>query len=264
MTSYEPFLADSDEPRFDDTDALRRHRMRRAALAYRLFGAYHWGEQGDGHISARDPERTDCFWLLRYGVPFGAATVSDLVLVGPGGAIVDANGNADPTINITAYNIHWPIHEARPEIVCAAHTHTPYGTPWSANAEPFQQIVQEATAFFERHSVYDGEDVNVQSTDGGKRIAVALGEGHGVILRNHGLLTVGGIDRRGDRLVHHDGARRRGARQGAPPATDQRRSRPHECERDGAARDGMARLQLGVPRARARPERRRLNRVYLA
>jgi ribulose-5-phosphate 4-epimerase/fuculose-1-phosphate aldolase len=113
--------------------------------------------------------------------------VSDLVLVGPGGAIVDTNGNADPTINISAYNIHSPIHAARPEIVCAAHTHTPYGTPWSANAEAFQQIVQEATAFFERHAVYDGEDVNVQSTDGGKRIAVALGEGHGVILRDHAL-----------------------------------------------------------------------------
>ena len=191
VSDHEPLRTDSCEPDFDDADALRRHRMRRAALAYRLFGAFHWGETGDGHISTRDPERTDCFWLLRYGVPFGAATVADLVLVGPDGSIVDANGNADPSINITAYYIHWPIHEARPDIVCAAHTHTPYGTPWSANAEPFQQIVQEATAFFECHAVYDGEDVNVQSTDGGKRIAVALGEGRGVILRNHGLLTVG-------------------------------------------------------------------------
>ena len=76
--------------------------------------------------------------------------------------------------------------------MCAAHTHTPYGTPWSANAEPFEQIVQEATAFHGRHSVYDGDDVNVQSPEGGKRIAAALGDGLGVILRNHGLLTVGG------------------------------------------------------------------------
>jgi ribulose-5-phosphate 4-epimerase/fuculose-1-phosphate aldolase len=192
MSSHEPLRTDSGEPVFTDAEALRRHRMRRTALAYRLFGAYHWGEQGDGHISARDPVRSDCFWLLRYGVPFGSATVHDLVLVGPGGEIVDANSNADADINITAYNIHWPIHEARPDVMCAAHVHTPYGTPWSANAEPFQQIVQEATAFFECHAVYDGEDVNVQSTDGGKRIAVAVGEGRGVILRNHGLLTVGG------------------------------------------------------------------------
>ena len=166
--------------------------MRRTALAYRLFGALGWGEQGDGHISARDPERLDAFWLLRYGVPFGQATVRDLVLVGPDGTVLDANGNDSGEINITAYNIHWPIHEARPDVVCAAHTHTPHGTPWSANALPFGQIVQEATAFHQRHAVYDGEDVNVSSTDGGKRIAAALGEGRGVIMRNHGLLTVGG------------------------------------------------------------------------
>jgi len=171
--------------------ALRSHRVRRAALAYRLFGSYRWGEQGDGHISTRDPEHTDSFWLLRYGVPFGEARVADLVLVGPEGTVVDPQSNVDPQINLTAHYIHSPIHAARPEVVCAVHTHTPYGTPWSANAEPFQQIVQEATAFFGCHSVYDGHDVNVQSTDGGKHIAAALGEGRGVILRNHGLLTVG-------------------------------------------------------------------------
>lgn len=164
--------------------------MRRTALAYRLLGALGWGEQGDGHISARDPEHADAFWLLRYGVPFRDATVRDLVLVGPEGTVIDDNGN-DPEINITAYNIHWPIHEARPDVVCAVHTHTPYGTPWSANALPFSQIVQEATAFHGCHAVYDGDDVSVLSTDGGTRIAAALGDGRGVILRNHGLLTVG-------------------------------------------------------------------------
>src|SRR3954469_8123044 len=108
MRSHSPPRPDGCEPAFDDRESERRHRMRRAALAYRLFGAYHWGETGDGHISTRDPERTDRFWLLRYGAPLGEATVADLVLVGPDGAIVDANGNADPSINITAYYIHWP------------------------------------------------------------------------------------------------------------------------------------------------------------
>lgn len=191
MSSHPPLRLGDTEPTFTTAADTRRHRMRRVALAYRLFGAYHWGDLGDGHISARDPERDDCFWLLRYGVPFGAATVRDLVLVGPGGAVVDANGNDPAEINITAYNIHWPVHEARPDVVCAAHTHTQYGTPWSANAEPFRQIVQEATAFLGCHAVYEGEDVNVQSPEGGKRIAVALGDGRAAILRNHGLLTVG-------------------------------------------------------------------------
>jgi ribulose-5-phosphate 4-epimerase/fuculose-1-phosphate aldolase len=166
---------------------LRAHRRDRLVLAYRLFGALHWGEQGDGHISARDPERTDCFWLLRYGVPFGKATVDDLVLVGPDGSVVEGLGE----INVTAYNIHWPIHEARADVVCAVHTHTPYGTPWSACARPFAMICQEAVAFHGCHSVFDDGEVDVQDTDGGKRIAAALADGRLVILRNHGLLTVG-------------------------------------------------------------------------
>jgi ribulose-5-phosphate 4-epimerase/fuculose-1-phosphate aldolase len=190
VARHPDLLPTSFEPVIDDPAALRAHRRRRVALAYRLLGALHWGEQGDGHVSGRDPERTDCFWILRYGVPFGEATVADLVLVGPGGDVLD--GHPSQTINIAAYNIHWPILQARPDAVSAVHTHTPYGTPWSASATAFRPIIQEACAFVDRHAVYDGEDVEVTSDEGGKRIAAALGDGTGVILRNHGLLTVGG------------------------------------------------------------------------
>ncbi|NND01557.1 MAG: class II aldolase/adducin family protein [Acidimicrobiia bacterium] len=183
-----PTLSPSDaEPKFGDPAQERAHRKRRLALAYRLFGGFGWGALGDGHISARDPERTDAFWLLRYGVPFGEATIADLVLVGPGGQVVDGEGG----INMTAYNIHGPVHDARPEVTAAAHTHTQYGTPWCATNTPFSMICQEATAFFEDHAVFDDEEVQVMSPDGGKRIAAALGEAKGVLLRNHGLLSVG-------------------------------------------------------------------------
>jgi ribulose-5-phosphate 4-epimerase/fuculose-1-phosphate aldolase len=191
VTGHLPLGLDDGEPTITDVGALRAHRQRRLALAYRLFGALHWGEQGDGHISARDPERTDCFWLLRYGVPFNAATVDDLVLVAPDGSMVGGERVETAEINPTAYYIHMPIHEARPEVVCAAHTHTPYGTPWSASAEPFEMICQEALAFFDDQAVFDEGEVDVQSTDGGKRIAAALGGAKLVNLRNHGLLTVG-------------------------------------------------------------------------
>ena len=178
---------DSSEPEVTDPDRLRRHRCERLVLAYRLFGSLRWGEQGDGHISARDPERTDCFWLLRYGVPFGQAGIDDLVLVDPDGRVIGASG----AINPTAHYIHAPVHAARPDIVCAVHTHTPYGTPWAACARPFSMLCQEAVAFFGCHSVFDDGEVDILSVDGGKRIAAALGEGRLAILRNHGLLTVG-------------------------------------------------------------------------
>jgi ribulose-5-phosphate 4-epimerase/fuculose-1-phosphate aldolase len=176
------------EPAFTDVEQWRAHRKRRLALAYRVFGAMRWGSVGDGHISARDPSRQDHFWLARYGVPFGLVTVDDLVLVGPDGSVVEGEG----WINPAAYHIHWPIHEARPDVVSAAHTHTPFGTSFCALVEPLRPISQESCAFFEDHAVFDDEEVDIVCTDGGKRIAAALGQARAVLLRNHGTLTVGG------------------------------------------------------------------------
>jgi ribulose-5-phosphate 4-epimerase/fuculose-1-phosphate aldolase len=185
--SYPILWRSNTEPEFDDPAEERIHRKRRLALAYRIFGAFGWGALGDGHISARDPERTDAFWLVRYGVPFGRVTVDDLVLVAPGGVVVEGEGD----INMTAYYIHGPIHDARPGVVAAAHTHTQYGTPFAATATTFEMLCQEATAFFEDHTLFDDEEVQILSSDGGKRIAAALGDAKATILRNHGLLTVG-------------------------------------------------------------------------
>lgn len=176
------------EPGFASVEELRAHRKRMLVTSYRLFGAFGWGSLGDGHITARDPERTDAMWLIRYGVPFHRTTVDDLVLVGPEGRVEDGGGS----INMTAYYIHAPIHEARPETVAVAHTHTPYATPWAANVEGFRMICQEATAFFDDHEVYEGEEVQVSDFDTGKKIAATLGGAKAVLLRNHGPVTVGG------------------------------------------------------------------------
>ena len=169
----------------------RAHRKRMCALGYRIFGAMRWGMLGDGHISARDPELTDHFWLLDWGVPFAEATVHQLVLVGPGGEVKDADGNATGAVNTAGYYIHHPLLAARPDIVSASHTHTAFGTPWSANVEPFRALSQEACAFVFDQALFDDEEVEVLSIDGGKRIAAALGNRKFCILRNHGLLTVG-------------------------------------------------------------------------
>lgn len=168
-------------------DAIREDRKRQVALGYRILAAQRWGDLGDGHISARDPERTDCFWMLRYGPSYHTARVRDLVLVGPDGDVVEGEG----PINTAAYYIHHPILVARPDAVSACHVHTGWGTPFSAEVRPVEPITQEACVFFEDHAIFDDEEVQVQSVEGGKRIAVALGRNRAVILRNHGLLTVG-------------------------------------------------------------------------
>lgn len=176
----------SAKPQFT-VDQIRARRKRDCALGYRLLAAQKWGDLGDGHISARDPERTDCFWMLRYGVSYHAAMVSDLVLVGPDGKLVEGEG----FVNIAGYYIHQPILEARPDLVSAVHVHTGWGTPFSAEARLFDTISQESCIFFEDHALWDDEEVQVQSVAAGRRIAEALGQNRAIILRNHGLLTGG-------------------------------------------------------------------------
>jgi len=166
---------------------IRAEYKRQTALGYRLFAAMRWGDMGDGHITARDPERPDCFWLLRLGVPYNNATVHDLLLVGPDGSLVEGDG----IINPAAYHIHHPLLAARPDVVSAAHVHTPWGTPFSAEVRLVEPVTQESCYWFERHTIFDDEEVDILDVDGGKRIAAALGDLPAIVLRNHGLLTVG-------------------------------------------------------------------------
>lgn len=169
-----------------EINAERLKRKREVALGYRIFASLRWGDLGDGHITARDPEHTDCMWLLRYPVGFERATINDLVLVRADGTTVDGRN-----INQTAYHIHHPIHEARADVVAVAHTHTAWGTAFCATARPLQAITQEACQFFERWASFDDDEVQVLGLGGGERIAEALGSNQVVLLRNHGLLTTG-------------------------------------------------------------------------
>mgnify|MGYP001591802517 CR=1 FL=1 len=81
---YPDISYSSDLPSFDDPEEMRQHRKWEVAIGYRIFSKLRWGHLGDGHSSARDPILTDHFWVLGYGIPFWAATVDKLILVGPG------------------------------------------------------------------------------------------------------------------------------------------------------------------------------------
>ena len=189
LDRYPDITYDAMPPEVDDLEELRLLRKWEAALGYRIFAAMRWGQLGDGHVTARDPILTDHFWVLGYGIPFRDATVDNLTLVGP-----DGQGVMGPTengVNFAAYNIHWPILDARPDLVSAAHTHTGFGTPWSANVQPFRPISQESCSLVFNQSMYKGEDLEVVSTAGGEAIAQAMGDTMCCILRNHGLLTGG-------------------------------------------------------------------------
>lgn len=154
---------------------------------YRLFAALGWGDLGDGHISGRDPEHPGTIWLLDAGTPFKRASTETLVRLNGDGEVVEGVGST----NWPAFYIHYPILAHRAELLSVAHTHTPFGTPFAAEARQFEAITQESCIFMDDHAVFDDEEVQVQDTQCGSRIAEALGGNRGVILRNHGLLTVG-------------------------------------------------------------------------
>jgi ribulose-5-phosphate 4-epimerase/fuculose-1-phosphate aldolase len=163
------------------------HRKQRLAAAFRLFAKYGYDEGVAGHITARDPERLDHFWVNPFGMSFAKVRVSDLLLVNHEGEVVEG----DRPVNRAAFAIHSQVHRARPDVVAAAHSHSLHGKAWSSLGRPLDPITQDACDFYRDHAVYQGFNGVVVDTEEGGNIATALGSTKAVILRNHGLLTVG-------------------------------------------------------------------------
>jgi ribulose-5-phosphate 4-epimerase/fuculose-1-phosphate aldolase len=174
-------------PSFESPLDERRHRQERLAAAFRLFAKFGFEEGVAGHITARDPIEPTTFWVNPFVVPFAHIKVSDLVRIDHEGDVVDGHYR----VNRAAFAIHSQVHAARPEIVAAAHAHSPYGRALCALGQELEPLNQDACAFYGDHSVFDDYTGVVTDLEEGKRIADALGNGKAVILRNHGLLTVG-------------------------------------------------------------------------
>ncbi len=172
---------------FASIDEERLYRKQRLAAGFRLFSKFGFDEGVAGHITARDPERLDHFWVNPFGTHFGHVRVSDLILVNHEGTVVEG----DSPVNVAAFAIHSQVHAARPDVVAAAHSHSIYGKSWSTLGLPLQPITQDVCAFYEDHAVFDDYTGVVIDIEEGKRIAHALGDNKAAILQNHGLMTVG-------------------------------------------------------------------------
>jgi ribulose-5-phosphate 4-epimerase/fuculose-1-phosphate aldolase len=165
----------------------RRHRKQCLAAGFRLFARFGLEEGAAGHITARDPDRSDCFWVNPFGMPFAHVRASDLLLLDALGEIVEGEG----FVNRAAFAIHSRIHAARPDVVAAAHSHSMYGKAWSSLGHLLDPLTQDACAFYQDHAVFADFTGVVLDTSEGDRIAATLGSNKAVILRNHGLLTTG-------------------------------------------------------------------------
>jgi ribulose-5-phosphate 4-epimerase/fuculose-1-phosphate aldolase len=174
-------------PKFATLGEERQHRKQRLAAAFRLFAKFGFDEGAAGHITARDPEWKDHFWVNPFGLHFQQIRASDLILVNGKGEVAEGKR----AVNIAAFAIHSSIHHARPDVVAAAHSHSLCGKAWASLGRLLDPITQDACAFFEDHVVFEDFTGVVYETSEGERIAKVLGNHKAAILQNHGLLTVG-------------------------------------------------------------------------
>ncbi|MCU1390797.1 MAG: hypothetical protein JWL72_4135 [Ilumatobacteraceae bacterium] len=173
---------------FATVEDERLERKQKLAGALRIFGRLGFGEGVAGHITVRDPEFPDCFWVNPFGKSFRHMRVSDLILVNHSGEVV----YGDQPVNRAAFVIHAAIHEARPDIVAAAHSHSVNGKAFSSLGIPLDPITQDSCIFYEDHTVINEQGgAVVFEIEAGKELASKFPTGKAAIHRNHGLFTVG-------------------------------------------------------------------------
>jgi ribulose-5-phosphate 4-epimerase/fuculose-1-phosphate aldolase len=156
------------------------------AACYRLIAHFGWDDLVFTHISARVPGTHD-FLINPYGLMFEEVTASNLVRV-------DLSGNktlpSPYEINPAGYTIHSAIHEARDDAGCVLHLHTMAGIAVSAQQQGLLAISQQSTFITLSLSYHDYEGLAL-NPDEKARLQAHLGNTRHMILRNHGLLTVG-------------------------------------------------------------------------
>ncbi|HUN92338.1 MAG TPA: class II aldolase/adducin family protein [Burkholderiaceae bacterium] len=157
------------------------------AAAYRLVAHFHWDDLVFTHITARVPGVEDQFLINPYGMLFDEITASSLVKIDHHGNKVDDN---PWPVNPAGFTIHSAIHAARHDVQCVLHTHTLDGVAVSAQKGGLLPLSQQSIFVLSSLGYHDYEGVALRD-DEKPRLVADLGDKHYLMLRNHGLLTVG-------------------------------------------------------------------------
>jgi len=174
-------------PKFATVEQERQHRKEKLAGAMRIFGRLGFGEGVAGHITVRDPEFTDHFWVNPFAKSFRYMRVSDLILVNHDGDVVYGS----QPVNRAGFCIHAAIHQARPDVISAAHAHSPFGKSWASLGRKLDPITQDSCYFYDDHTVITEQGgAVVLEISAGQEIAAKFPKGKAAIHQNHGLFTV--------------------------------------------------------------------------
>ncbi len=157
------------------------------AACYRLVAMYGWSDLVFTHISARLPGAGHHFLINPYGLLFEEITASSLIAI-------DQEGNklseSPFNVNKAGFVIHSAVHAAREDAHCVLHTHTRAGVAVSAQKAGVLPISQQSTFVLASLGYHDYEGVALRDEEK-PRLQADLGSSHFLMLRNHGLLTVG-------------------------------------------------------------------------
>ena len=157
------------------------------AAVYRLIAHFGMDDIIHTHVSARLPEEPDLLLINRYGDLFREVSPENLVVIDHDGNQV--RGQQVP-INTAGIIIHTAIHTARPDAICVVHTHTPAGVAVSCLEEGLLPLNQTALLFHKNLGYHTFEGIALDREEQ-ERLVEDLGDNRAMILRNHGLLTVG-------------------------------------------------------------------------
>jgi ribulose-5-phosphate 4-epimerase/fuculose-1-phosphate aldolase len=157
------------------------------AAAYRLVALYGWSDLIFTHISARIPGPEHHFLINPYGLMFDEITASSLVKIDQ-----SCNKLHDTPfpVNPAGFTIHSCIHDARADVGCVLHTHSRAGVGVSAQKGGLLPISQQATVIIPSLGYHDYEGIALYEAEK-PRLQASLGTNNYLMLRNHGLLTVG-------------------------------------------------------------------------
>jgi ribulose-5-phosphate 4-epimerase/fuculose-1-phosphate aldolase len=155
------------------------------AALYRITELFGWTDTIDTHMSVRIPGEPDCFLINNYGELFNETTASSLVKLGIDGKVYSTDGR----FNAAGFTIHSGVYKARPDANCVMHTHTRAGTGVSVLKKGLRPISQDVLAVWD-DLVYHEYGMPT-SDEECEALGVTCRGGNSVVLRNHGLLTVG-------------------------------------------------------------------------
>ena len=157
------------------------------AACYRLIAHFRMTDWIYNHISARVPGTHEHYLINPFGLLYEEVSASNLVKVDVQG---DLTEDVALGVNPAAFVIHGAIHAARPDVACVLHTHTEAGVAVAAQAHGLLPISQHAFKVLGRLAYHDYEGIALDNEEQ-ERLVKDIGDKDVLILRNHGLLTIG-------------------------------------------------------------------------